>query len=260
VLVFLSAWDGRYYWDYPDYRASDRMGGEAGLLRLVKEGQRLGFKMMPMFGANAANRRRAGWARIADAATSKIDGDRMELNWVDWDNDRHQDGWLSYMNLGVASWRRHLTDRIAACIQRYGVDAYFLDIAGGWTNNPTADMHEGMRRMVAELRSRYPTVLAVGEMHYDALLAVLPLYHAGGGGLAGRWVREHARFFQHLSHPAPGRGSSGVHESGFGAFDPATLSLAESAIPTLNVVDDTFTTQRDAMRAIIRKARERAGI
>ncbi len=27
----------------------------------------------------------------------------MDLNWVDWDNDRHQDGWLAYMNLGVDS-------------------------------------------------------------------------------------------------------------------------------------------------------------
>lgn len=34
---------------------------------------------------------------------AKIDGDVMNLNWVDRDNDRHLDGWLSYMNLGVDS-------------------------------------------------------------------------------------------------------------------------------------------------------------
>ena len=34
VLVFLSAWDGRYYWDYPNYKVNDRMGGEAGFRRL----------------------------------------------------------------------------------------------------------------------------------------------------------------------------------------------------------------------------------
>ena len=39
VLVFLAAWDGRYYWDYPNYRASDRMGGEAGFRELIDEGQ-----------------------------------------------------------------------------------------------------------------------------------------------------------------------------------------------------------------------------
>jgi hypothetical protein len=27
TLVFLAAWDGRYYWDYPKYVAPARMGG-----------------------------------------------------------------------------------------------------------------------------------------------------------------------------------------------------------------------------------------
>ena len=56
---------------------------------------------------------------------------------------------------------------------------------------------------------------------------------AGGGE---RW-RKYSRFFQHLSAPAPGRGSSGVHEFGFGRFNPETLSLSPNAIPTLQVVD-----------------------
>lgn len=260
VLVFVAAWDGRYYWDYPAYRASDRMGGEAGFRRLLQEGQRMGFHLMPMFGANAANKRQPSYPRIADALTAKIDGDELDLNWVDWDNDRHQEGWLGYMNLGVDSWRDWLTGRIADCVDRYGAEAYFLDIAGGWVNNPKADMHAGMRRMVGDLRTRYPHVLACGEMHYDGLLEFIPLYQSGGGGLFKDDIQRYARFFQHLSHPAPGRGSSGVHESGFGRFNPQTLSLAPAAIPTLNIVDDTFTKNRDVMAAIIRKAKERAGI
>src|SRR5260221_3560360 len=80
VLGFLATRDGRYYWDYPNYRPSDRMGGEAGFRTLIKDGQALGFKMMPMFGANAANREQPVFARIAEPATTKIDGDRMDLN------------------------------------------------------------------------------------------------------------------------------------------------------------------------------------
>ena len=255
ALVFLPAWDGRYYWNYPLYRADPRMGGEAGLERLVKEGQRLGFRFMPMFGMNAANRRHPEFARFADAATSKVDGDRFDLNWVDWDNDRHQEGWLSYMNLGVASWRRWLTRRIAETIDRYGVDAYFLDISGGWMNNPQADMHEGTRALVADLRTRYPKVLACGEFSYDAQLAHFPLFHVYSKAGA-----KYCRFFSHLSHPAPGRGSSGVHESGFGRFDERTLSMGEGPIPTITVVDDTFTKQRDAMAAAIAKAKEIGGV
>ncbi len=260
VLVLMAAWDGRYYWDYPVYQASDRMGGETGFRALIHEAQALGFKMMPMFGANAANRRQPAFSRVAEAFTAKVDGDRFDLNWVDWNNDRHQDGWLSYMNLGVATWRTWLGDRIADVIDRYGVDAYFLDIVGGWVNNPTADMHEGTRRLVAELRRRFPQTVPVGEMHYDALLEVIPLYHSFGQTLVADIVQRHARFFQHLSHPAPGRGSTGVHEAGFGRWNPQTLSLSDTAIPTLNVVDDTLATYRPEMDAVIQEAKRRAGL
>jgi hypothetical protein len=256
VLVFLSAWDGRYYWDYPTYRPADRLGGSAGFRRLVLEGRRLGFRFMPMFGANAANRRQPMFSQIADAATAKVDGDRFDLNWVDWDNDRHQEGWLSYMNLGVESWRQWLTARIADTVDSYGVDAYFLDIVGGWTNNTRADMHDGTRRLVADLRGRYPHVLACGEFLYDALLEFIPLYHV----YSPRAV-PFARFFSHLSHPAPGRGSSGVHESGFSRWDAATLALSkrDGLIPTLMVVDDTFTQYRDQIAAVIARAKAWGG-
>ena len=251
-MHWISAWDGRYYWDYPEYHAAERLGGEAGFRRLVKEAQRLGFRIMPMFGANAANRHQPSFAAMADAATAKVDGDTMDLNWVDWDNDRHQEGWLAYMNLGVESWRRWLTGRIADAIERYGVDAYFLDIIGGWTNNTRGDMHEGARRLVAELRQKYPQVLCCGEFLYDALLEFIPLYHV----YSPHGV-PYARFFSHLSAPAPGRGSSGVHESGFGRWNAETLGLSQrqGLIPTLMVVDDTFTKYRDQMAAVIAKAK-----
>jgi hypothetical protein len=260
VTAFLAAWDGRYYWDYPGYKADDRMGGESGFRTLISEGQKLGFAMMPMFGANAANRKRSDFRSFEDAVTFKPDGDRMDLNWVDWDNDRHQDGWLSYMNLGVDSWREHMFDRISDVIERYHPNAYFLDIVGGYVNNTKADMHEGTRRLVMDLRKKYPDVAPVGEMHYDAMMEFIPLYHSFGQTEITDIVQRYARFFQHLSSPAPGRGSSGVHESGFGRWNPQTLGLRDSQIPTLQIVDDTFDKHRDDMEAVIAAARKRAGV
>ena len=256
VLVFLSAWDGRYYWDYPNYAVPSRMGGETAFRRLIAEAQRLGFKMMPMFGANAANRRQPVWPAIAGGATYKIDGDLYNVNWVDWNNDRHQDGWLTYMNLGADAWRNHLEGRIAEIIERFGIDAYFLDIVGGHVNSTTGDMHAGTKRLVDNLRSKYPSVACVGEMPYDALHGFIPMYQAGAGQ---RW-RKYSRFFQHLSAPAAGRGSSGVHEWGFSHLDRDTLGLSPAAIPTLQVVDDTFTRYREVVATIIARAKARAGI
>jgi len=256
VLVFLASWDGRYYWDYPNYQAPARMGGERGLKELISEARKLGFKMMPMYGTNSANRKQPIWPKIASGSTHKIDGDIYNLNWVDWNNDRHQDGWLTYMNLGDDAWRNHMEGRIAEMIEKFDVDAYFLDIVGGHVNSTTGDMHEGTRRLIANLRQKYPKVIGVGEMPYDALHEFIPMYHAGGGE---RW-RKYSRFFSHLSAPAPGRGSSGVHEAGFGRFNTETLGLSPTGIPTLQVVEDTFTKQRETMAAVIGAAKVRAGL
>ena len=256
VLVFLASWDGRYYWDYPNYEVPARMGGDPGFMRLIKEAQKLGFKMMPMFGTNSANRKQPVWDKIKDGSTYKIDGDLYNLNWVDWNNDRHQDGWLTYMNVGEEKWRTWIEGRIAHVIDRFGPDAYFLDIVGGHVNSTTGDMHEGTKKLIVGLRAKYPKVACVGEMPYDALYEFIPMFQAGG---APRW-QKYARFFQHLSAPAPGRGSSGVHEWGFGRFNEETLNLNPNAIPTLQVVDDTFTKHRDTMTAILMAARKRAGI
>jgi len=260
VMVFLPAWDGRYYWNYPLYQADPRLGGEAGFRKLMDKGHRLGFHFLAMFGMNAANRQLPVFSKFSDAAVDQIDGDPFSLNWVDWDNDRHNEGWGSYMNLGVDSWRRWLSDRISEVIDKYKMDGYFLDIAGGWENNTKADMHEGARRLVQDLRRKYPQILAVGEMSYDALMAFLPVYQVFPAVSYPAAISKYTRAFEHLSLPAPGRGSSGVHEFGFGRFNAQTLTLTPYQIPTITVVDDTFDKNREVMTQVISAAKQRAGI
>jgi hypothetical protein len=259
VLVFLPAWDGRYYWEYPIYKASSRLGGEEGLRTLIGKGHDLGYRFLPMFGMNSANLKLADYSKFRDATTEDVDGNDFDLDWVDWDNDRHNEGWGKYMNLGVESWRNWLAGRIAEVIERFNVDGYFLDISGGWQNNTKADMHEGTRQLVAELRRRYPHVLAVGEFSYDALLSILPAYHVFPSRGYPPAFQAYARAFYHLSHPAPGRGSSGVHESGFAQFDPQ-VGKGQFSIPTITVVDDTFDKYRDVMAEVIAGAKAWAGI
>ena len=258
VLVFLPAWEGRYYWNYPLYRPDPRLGGAEAFRALIRNGQAQGFHFMPMFGTNAANERLPVFSKFADAKMAQIDGDPFYLNWVDWDNDRHNEGWGPYMNVGVDSWREWLKGRIADVLEQFKADAYFLDIAGGWENNTKADTHEGTRRLVEDLRKKFPSLLCCGEMHYDALMSFIPLYHVFSEPTYAAAFDKYSRAFQHLSTPAPGRGSSGVHESGFGHFNPQTLSLNEHQIPTMTVVDDTFDRYRDVMAAIITRAKERA--
>ncbi len=258
VFVFLPAWDGRYYWNYPIYNVDPRLGGDEGFRALIEGGHGQGFRFLPMFGANAANRRLPVFSKFADATTQHVDGNAFDLDWVDWDNDREMEGWGAYMNLGVDSWRQWLFERIDSMVTQFHVDAYFLDIVGGWMNNTKADMHEGTVRLVRDLREKHPNVLAVGEMPYDALMSCIPVFQVPGPSLYKPAFLKYCRSFQHLSHPAPGRGSTGVHEAGFGKFNPALPPAP--AIPTITVVDDTFDKYRDEMARVIAEARQRAGI
>jgi hypothetical protein len=73
-------------------------------------------------------------------------------------------------------------------------------------------------------------------------------------------MQKYVREFMHLANPAPGRGSSGVHEIGFTRFDPKTLALNELQIPTITVVDDTFDRYKDVMTEIIDRAKKRGPI
>lgn len=259
VMVFLPAWDGRYYWDYPVYRPEPRLGGDDGFRALIQKGHRMGFHFLPMFGMNAADRHLEIFSKFADATTEQIDGNDFDLDWVDWDNDRHNEGTGKYMNLGVPSWQDWLFGRIADIVRRFEVDGYFLDISGGWVNNTKADMHEGTRRLVESLRQKFPHVLAVGEFSYDALMSILPVYQIFPSRGYPAAFQKYARSFEHLSFPAPGRGSSGVHESGFGRFRP-NVSKDQKVIPTITVVDDTFEKHRDVMAQIIQEAKGWSGM
>ncbi|MEJ2009272.1 MAG: hypothetical protein P8Z30_14140 [Acidobacteriota bacterium] len=260
VLVFLPAWDGRYYWNYPLYEPDKRLGGAQGLESLIHQGHGMGFHFVPMFGANSANDLLPVYPRFSDATTAEVDRNPFYLDWVDWDNDRHMEGWMPWMNLGVASWRQWLAGRISDFIQRFRVDAYFLDIAGGWVNNTKADMFEGTRELVKELSQKFPGILACGEMYYDALMSIIPVFQVFSDRAYPQATLKYIRAYEHLSRPAPGRGSSGVHESGFHDFNPKTLGLTQHQIPTITVVDDTFDRYRNVMAQIIQRARQRAGI
>ena len=255
VLVFLPGWDGRYYWNYPRYQPDPRMGGAEGFKQLLAEGHKLGFHFSAMFGTNSANKQMPEYQRFADAATRHVDGYSWDLNWVDWDNDRHGDGWMPVMNIGVASWRYYLRDRIDQVVGTYGFDSYFLDIAGLWENNPQADMYEGTRRLVADLAQRRPGVVPIAEMQYDALLGVMPWSQVARYAQYPAAYYDHANAYSHLSRPAPGRGSTGVHEYGFSRYAPVTAT--QRVVPTITFADDTFDRYRAEVARDIQTAKAR---
>jgi len=90
-------------------------------------------------------------------------------------------------------------------------------------------------------------------------MSCIPMYQVTTSRAWPEAFSKYCRSFFHLSTPAPGRGSTGVHEAGFGQFHPH-IGKDQFTIPTITVVDDTFAKYRNVMEQIIDGAKVRAGI
>lgn len=255
VMVFVTGWDGRYYYSYPTYEIGDFPGGESGFTELINEGHKLGYHFALMFGSNSADPNMPSFRNVSNAQLRTLYQDAFPGDIPDWDGDRHKsDGSMVYMNLAVPSWREHLYGRIARMIENYGLDAYFLDICGLWENNLDGDMLLGLKKMVGDLRKSHPEVPAIAEMLIDAQMGFIPMNQAPKFALYNQANYGVAPSFNHLSWPSPIRGSTGIHELGFNTYQPVTRDQLQ--IPTITFAYDTFTHQLDAVVKDISAAKQ----
>jgi hypothetical protein len=253
VLAYLPGWEGRYYWQYGDYRPEPRLGGEAGFERLCDGARELGVHVMPMFGAHCANAWLPRLRGIDPAAhLASATGCRFPGNAPDWDLSRaHDPGWQAWLNPGAEAWRAELAGQIEALARRFGFDAVFLDTVEVWTNDQHHPVYDGMRALGERLRASLPGVLLAGEYDYDALCALFPLFQRAWWTRAPAWTRRYVRRFGHLCEGEP-EGRTGVHE--LGVFRPGAVAAAPGLIATLAFQDGTLERSRAAVEAAIADA------
>lgn len=262
ILIYLPGWEGRYYWQYGDYRPDPRMGGEAGFERMVQGLHELGVHVMPMFGANVVNKGMPNFEQWGASAVATSPTGMKGGSTVDWDGSRHYDhGWGAFLNVGAPAWQNRLVDQIHRLVDRYRFDAVFLDISAGWMNDPLHDMYQGTRQLVQRIRQQHPELLIAGEGWYDAVGSVTPLMqngHTDGemhphDNVFPSFFDTYHRAFGHLCLGDPGRGSTGVHELG---TNPTWREpLRKGIIPTVTLVEDTLFVAEDKVRVILEDAR-----
>ncbi|TKJ47962.1 hypothetical protein CEE34_01240 [Candidatus Aerophobetes bacterium Ae_b3a] len=256
VLVYLPGWDGRYYYNYPLYQVSERMGGETGFKRLVDGAHEMGLHVVPMFGTNGANMKWLHKLGLEDAISHTAQGWEDFVNFVDWDNDRSGQEQVHWLNMGHKGYQDYMFNRASELIDKYGVDGVFYDISHWHVNDPKYDFFEGFKSLCLRIRERYSQILLFGEGWYDALLPLIPLFHSQRYPLYLEAFTKYARMAGHLRLPAPGAGSSGVHERGFECYKRVTFSPI--LIPTLSIVDDTLSDHKEEVLATIEVAKEYA--
>ena len=258
VLAYLPGWEGRYYWQYGDFRPAPLLGGADGFARLCDGARAHGVHVMPMFGGNCANAWLPNFHTFGPSSYMKSATRNPFLgNQPDWNTSRaHDTGWQAWLNPGAPAWQNELTRQILGLVNRYGFDAVFLDTVEVWTNDPDFNMLAGYRQLVDRLRSGRPELLVTGEDWFDGLLPIFPLYQQSGKWRqVPPWVRRYARLMGHICDGEASRGSTGVFESGYAPYE--RLPDDPLYIPTLAFVDGTLAGARDEIEAVIALAAQR---
>jgi hypothetical protein len=258
VLALLPGWEGRYYWQYGDYRPDPRLGGEEGFAALADGARGLGVSLMPMFGTNTANSGLEGFERWGTPSLLRsASGLVFQGNKPDWDVSRaHDPGWQAWLNPGAPAWRERLVDQASGLVERYRLPAVFFDTNHFWENDPNYPVYEGLVALRDSLKSRFPDLLIAGEAWYDALGALMPVSQLGAPAQWPEVFSNYCRTFMHLSSGDPSRGSTGVHEAAFRDF-----RLAPDAPywwPTLTVVDGTLERASERVEEVIAQAKRYA--
>ncbi len=249
ILAYLPGWEGRYYWQYGDYRPEPELGGHAAFARLCDGARALGVHVMPMFGANCVNVRLPALRDLPDEARlASATGARFHGNQPDWDLARaHDTGWQAWLNPGHPAWRERLASQIERVLETYPVDAIFLDTVHAWTNDPHAAVFDGVKALVERLRASAPRLLLAGEADYDALLGLFPLFQRPWWETPSAWTARYVRRFAHLCEGEP-RGLTGVHE--FGVWLPGVSRAPDAGeIATLAFQDGTLAQCRAEIEA-----------
>ncbi|MBN1202484.1 MAG: hypothetical protein JXJ20_11555 [Anaerolineae bacterium] len=257
VLAYLPGWEGRYYWQYGDYRPDPLLGGPEAFQRLCDAARACGAHIMPMFGANCANAWAPNFHTFGPSSYMKSASRNVFLgNQPDWDSSRaHDTGWQAWLNPGAPAWQNELTRQVLMLVDQYRFDAVFLDTVEVWVNDPDFNLREGYQQLVARLRAGRPNLLVTGEDWWDGLLPIFPIFQqAGHWRQVPAWVGRYARLMGHICDSEPSRGSTGVFESGY--TDYARLPDDDMYIPTIAFVDGTLDHAQAEIETVITQARQ----
>ncbi len=259
VLFFLAGWEGRYYRNYGNSVPVARMGGDRAFRAIMDTAHARGAHVMAMYAGNAAMPGTPHFEEYAPASKFQADGN---LSWtpmrgytVDWATVRGSDtNGSAWLNPGAPGWRQHLTDQVHATAESFGIDGAFFDTQPNTENDRVNPPIDGLRKIVTDLRTDHPGFMIATESWLDTTFSFL---HAGQTPAPyNNWCSHFGRRFAHLAMGEPSRGSTGVHEAGYCAYNFDQVMNCFDW-PTLALVDTTLRVAPEKAERVIQYARAR---
>ena len=256
VLAYLPGWEGRYYWQYGDYRPEPRLGGEAGFAALCEGARALGIHLMPMFGGNCVN---AWLPRFRDldpsAYMKSATGNRFHGNHrTGTSRARTTPGWQAWLNPGHPGWRDDLAGQIESLAERFGFDAVFLDTIDIWVNDPDHAVSTAIAPSASACTRRSRTCCSPASTTTTRCSAASRSSSAPGGRKLppGRSATCAASRTCARANPRAARACT---SSACG--NPGAIAAAPGLLATIAFQDDTLARSRAEIEAAIAQAARR---
>jgi hypothetical protein len=267
TLIKVVGFEGRIDHHWPDNDPDPVLGGSEGLSYFMATAHRLGFYVMlhlNVWGASFDNPVTQSLLpyRILDA-----DGRPVTWSW-DYDEDEIAEEIMAYISPDAPQWRAVLGRKIHDLVERYEVDAIFLDQTGTYVNDLRYDHFRGLQTLYAELRAALPGVQFVGEGPTTELsVSLSPLLSGVSSAqeeMAEMFCRLFGPFVRQFGHSAamaagPYRGVWAVRPGEW--WDGESIPIQDeraarvNGIATLNLTDHRIGLDSEWVNGILTRAR-----
>jgi hypothetical protein len=261
ILVFLPAWDGRYYTTYPEHKPSENLGGSTGLKNFINEAHSLGAKTVLMLGGpNLATYKFLKEQDMFECVMRNEWGDYRSISaGLDWNGDLFPEPGGYIINFGNPRLKAYMIKSVSSLFDNYDTDGIFLDGAMRYENTPDYCPADGMRDFCKEIQTKYPDKLLMGEDGYDVLWSAFGLYATSWQplGLENSMLR-YTRQSMYLAHPDY-KGSGGIHEQAW--FSEGSKHVIDNmTIPTISITRDIDEEQSEVLERLIMEYGNRSPI
>lgn len=164
----------------PDYNPSEKCGGEIKFIGLVNAAHNLGYKVMVHTNSIAFTFSHPLFEKFKEYQV--VDWFGKKLGWgMDIDGDWLSEDYFAYINPGFSEWGSYMEEVIGNLINKFSIDAVFLDqtlLAFNVGKGP--NFIEGMRNYIHHLQTVFPNILFAGEGIHEEVLPVLPFAQIHG--------------------------------------------------------------------------------
>ncbi len=207
----------------PDYNPSSALGGDEKFKELIEAAHAMGYRVMIHTNVLAMTFTHRLYPKFKEHQVVDVFG-RPQCWGLDMDGDWLAEPYFAYINPGAKEWGELMTGVLGGLIDRFKVDAVFLDqtlLAFNVSRGP--NFLAGMRSHIQRLQKAFPLILFAGEGQHEQTLSALPMAQIHGidsitevHGMEGvtPWRRAHpvstylfgkyTRFTPHLltKHPS----------------------------------------------------------